>query len=156
MRSSVNVHPLREAIGSHLGQVLTPEVATSIELQALAAVSRPPDDHRAVEVHGGDEDSGGVLAVVTRIRGGYELESHQHAHGHLSVLAKGTADVTVNGVTTRYTGPCHVTVPPGSTHAVNAVTDVVWYCLWAQENAPREQIQESLSVVNAAALEASQ
>jgi quercetin dioxygenase-like cupin family protein len=152
----VNIHPLRDAIGAHLGQVLTPEVATAIELQALAAASQPPEDHRAVEVHGGDADSGGVLAVVTRIRGGYELESHQHAHGHLSVLAKGTADVTVDGVVTRYTGPCHVSIPPGTKHAVSAVTDVVWYCLWADDNAPRQQIEDALSVAKASMQEDAQ
>lgn len=146
----MNVHPLREAIGAHLGQVLTPEVAASIELAALAAATNAADDHRVVEVHGGDKDSGGVLAVVTRIRGGYQLEAHRHDHGHLSVLAKGTADVIVNGVSTRFTGPCHVTIPPDSQHEVHAVTDVVWYCLWAEENAPKSEIEKSLQVLEAA------
>ncbi|NWF45366.1 hypothetical protein F3K02_08910 [Hydrogenophaga sp. D2P1] len=146
--TEMHIHPLREAIGAHLGQVLTPEVATSIELAAMAA-AKDTNDHRAVEVYGGDVDSGGVLAVVTHIDGGFQLESHRHAHGHMSVLAKGTADVTINGVTTRYSGPTHVCVPPDSQHEVHAVTDVVWYCLWSEKDAPREQIEQSLHVIEA-------
>jgi hypothetical protein len=149
----VNVHPLREAIGAHLGQVLTPEVATSIELAALAA-ARDSGERKVVEIAGGDEKSGGVLAVVTRIPGGYELESHKHDHGHLSVLANGTADVIVDGVCQRFTGPCHVTIPPGSKHEIHAVTDVVWYCLWAQDSAPTQAIADSIKVMESLEVEA--
>jgi quercetin dioxygenase-like cupin family protein len=139
------IHPLREALGSRLGQVLTAEVATAIELEALASVES--ESHRAVEVYGGDANSGGVLAVVTHIRGGFRLEAHRHDHGHLSVLAKGTADVTINGYTTRYTGPTHVCVPADSQHEVRAVTDVVWYCLWAEDAAPLDEVEDSLRVI---------
>ena len=112
------------------------------------------DKDRAVRFHGGDVDSGNVFAVETRIPSGFELEAHKHQHGHLSILASGTADVTIDGKTERVTGPCTVTVPANTQHKVVSVTQVVWYCLWADDLAPKEQAMESLNVVEAAISEA--
>lgn len=107
-------------------------------------------DDRAIRIHGGDVDSGNVLAIETRIPAGMQLEAHRHAHGHLSVLAQGVADVTIDGKTCRYTGPCAVSVPANTEHRVVSVTPVVWYCLWADDLAPREQAAESLRIVESA------
>jgi quercetin dioxygenase-like cupin family protein len=105
------------------------------------------NNDRAVQFHGGDEESGHVFAVETRIKEGFQLEAHRHAHGHLSVLAQGTADVTIDGKTQRYTGPCVVSVPANTQHKVVSITPVVWYCLWADHLAPKEQAYESLHVI---------
>lgn len=110
---------------------------------------------RAVQFHGGDEDSGNVFAVETRIPPGLKLEAHRHAHGHLSVLAQGTADVTIDGKTKRFTGPCVVTVPANTQHEVVSVTPVVWFCLWADHLAPKQQAMDSLHVIEAGIAEAS-
>lgn len=100
-----------------------------------------------IQFHGGDSESGNVFAVETRAPAGYLLESHQHAHSHMSVLVSGTADVTIDGKTERMTGYRLLTVPADTHHSVQAVTDVVWLCLWADRLAPKEQAVESLKLV---------
>lgn len=100
-----------------------------------------------IQFHGGDAESGNVFAVETRAEAGYLLESHVHAHSHMSVLVSGTADVTIAGETKRLTGYQLLTVPANTQHTVRAVTDVVWLCLWADHLAPKEQATESLKLV---------
>ena len=101
-----------------------------------------------IQFHGGDVDSGNVFAVETRAPAGHLLESHVHAHSHMSVLVSGTADVTIDGKTERLTGYKLLTVPANTHHCVHAVTDIVWLCLWADRLAPKEQAEESLKLVS--------
>jgi quercetin dioxygenase-like cupin family protein len=100
-----------------------------------------------INFHGGDSDSGEVFVVETLAEAGMVLESHKHEHSHLSVLVSGTADVTVDGKTERMTGYRLVSIPANTVHKVQAVTDVVWLCLWADSVAPKEQAMESLRLV---------
>ena len=104
---------------------------------------------RAVQFHGGDEDSGNVFLVETRIPAGLQLEAHRHSHGHMSILAQGVADVTIAGKTERFTGPCTVTVPANTEHKVVSVTPVVWYCAWADHLAPKQEAMDSIHVIEA-------
>jgi len=97
-----------------------------------------------INFHGGDETTGHVAAVETFAPAGMLLEAHRHSHAHLSVLAVGVADVTIAGETTRREGPCVVVVPADTEHCVRAVTDVAWYCLWADSLTPLAQVEESL------------
>ena len=99
-----------------------------------------------INFHGGDDSSGNVFAVETFAPAGMMLESHVHEHSHLSVLAFGTALVTIDGSPMEITGPCVVTVPARTSHSVQAVTDIAWYCLWAGDLAPREQAEQSLKL----------
>jgi quercetin dioxygenase-like cupin family protein len=100
-----------------------------------------------IQFHGGDAESGNVFAVETRAEAGYLLESHEHAHSHMSVLVSGTADVTIDGKAERLTGYKLLTIPANTRHSVRAVTDVVWLCLWADAIAPKQQAVESLKLV---------
>jgi len=102
-----------------------------------------------IQFHGGDAESGNVFAVETRAEAGYVLESHVHAHSHMSVLVSGTADVTIDGKTERMTGYRVLAIPANTRHCVEAVTDVVWLCLWADEVAPKRLAEESLRLVRA-------
>lgn len=102
-----------------------------------------------IQFHGGDADSGKVFVVETVAEAGYVLESHQHEHGHLSVLVSGTADVTVDGKTERMSGYRMVSIPANTAHKVQAVTDIVWLCLWADAVAPKAQALESLHLLDA-------
>lgn len=104
----------------------------------------------AVAFHGGDEASGSVFVIETRAPAGTVLEAHRHRHGHVSVLAMGTARVTLAGVTTEHTGPCVVIVPPDTEHRVQAVTDIVWYCNWAADVVDYEAARDSVRVVREA------
>lgn len=104
-------------------------------------------DPLEINFHGGDEDSGNVFAVETFAKAGYRLESHVHPHSHMSVLVSGTADVTIDGKTERITGYKLVTVPRDTVHKVEAVTDIIWLCLWADDLAPKELAEDSLKLV---------
>lgn len=100
-----------------------------------------------IQFHGGDAESGNVFAVQTRAEAGHLLESHVHAHSHMSVLVSGEADVTIDGKTERMAGYRLLTVPANTHHSVRAVTDVVWLCLWADHLAPKALAEESLKLV---------
>jgi quercetin dioxygenase-like cupin family protein len=100
-----------------------------------------------ISYHGADEQSGNVFVVETVAKAGMMLQSHQHAHGHLSVLVSGTALVDIDGHTEQMTGYRLVTIPPGVRHSICAVTDVIWLCLWSGDEAPRDQVVESLKLV---------
>lgn len=102
-----------------------------------------------IQFFGGDDQSGNVFVVETKAEAGYVLESHKHEHSHTSVLVSGTADVTVDGITTRMTGYKLITIPKDTVHKVQAVTDVVWLCLWSGDLAPRELAEESLKLIPA-------
>ena len=79
-----------------------------------------------IQFFGGDEDSGKVFVVETKVDAGYMIESHKHYHAHTSVLVSGTADVTVDGVTKRMSGYKLVFIPKDTVHTIVAVTDVIW------------------------------
>jgi len=100
-----------------------------------------------IQFFGGDEDSGKVFVVETKVDGGYMIESHKHHHAHTSVLVSGTADVTINGVTERMTGYKIVTIPKDTTHTIVAVTDVIWLCLWADDQVCNEEAKQALELV---------
>ena len=101
-----------------------------------------------VKFYGGDADSGNLFAIETRAAGGQLLESHVHAHGHLSVLVSGIADVTIAGETKRLKGYQVVTVPANTAHKVVAVTDMVWLCLWADDLVNKQQAEDWLKIAN--------
>ena len=100
-----------------------------------------------IQFFGGDEDSGKVFVVETKIDAGYLIGSHKHRHAHTSVLVSGIADVTVDEVTTRMTGYKLVTIPKDTTHSIAAVTDVIWLCLWADDQVSSEEAKEALELV---------
>ncbi len=104
-------------------------------------------EESSLRFHGGDEESGNVFVVETRAKAGAILESHQHAHGHLSVLVSGTAEVTIDGVPELMTGYRMVTIPANTVHKIQAVTDVIWLCLWADDLADKQQAEDSLKLV---------
>ncbi len=87
---------------------------------------------------------GGVYAKETRIPAGKVLEQHRHPHDHLSILARGTAVVRVDGVGQLYRGPACVLIKAGKVHSVEARTDVIWYCVHATECTDPAQVDHEL------------
>lgn len=102
-----------------------------------------------LQFFGGDEDSGKVFVVETKVDAGYMIESHKHRHAHTSILVSGTADITIDGKTERLTGYRLLTIPKDTTHTVIAVTDVIWLCLWADDEVCKEEAKEALELVKA-------
>jgi len=71
----------------------------------------------------------GVYAKETRIPAGVELIQHSHAHSHLSILAAGSALVDCDGEIKSYTAPACIEIKAGVSHRVEAITDVLWFCV---------------------------
>lgn len=68
-------------------------------------------------------------AKEARIKAGRRLVQHMHPFDHLSVLASGTAIVEIDGARTTHVGPTCLRITKGKAHGVEAVTDVVWFCI---------------------------
>ena len=83
---------------------------------------------------------GGVYAKETRIPADMRLQQHEHSHDHLSILASGTVEVTVSGVTQRYTAPACLTIAAGKAHEVVSITDAVWFCVWETKETDPDKI----------------
>ncbi len=89
---------------------------------------------------------GGVYAKEMKIPKGYSIIQHAHRYDHLSVLAKGTAQVVSQGYVSTYNAPACITIPAGKLHGIEAVTDVLWYCIHATECDDPEEVDEQLIV----------
>jgi quercetin dioxygenase-like cupin family protein len=99
-----------------------------------------------IRFFGGDEQDGRVFVVETKAAAGLTLESHQHSHAHTSVLVSGKARVTIDGAVQELDGYQILTVPANTQHKVEAITDIVWLCLWADDVAPRGQAEQSVKM----------
>jgi quercetin dioxygenase-like cupin family protein len=81
--------------------------------------------------------AGHGYAKRARMRRGTVLESHEHPVPHLSILASGTVRLTAGAKVDILSGDACVTIEAGVVHRIEALTDVVWYCLHAV--APEDQ-----------------
>ena len=71
-------------------------------------------------------------------------QSHRHEFDHISALFAGTADVAVDGVTTRYTAPAFIMVRAHKEHLFVAVTDITWFCVHETEETDADKIDATL------------
>ena len=88
--------------------------------------------------------SSGVYAKECLIPSGLILTQHKHAFDHLSILASGTAMITVEGVESIKVGPVAITIEAGKEHSVRSITDVAWFCIHATDVTDPEKVDESL------------
>lgn len=87
---------------------------------------------------------GGVYAKETRIPAGLCLQQHIHAHDHLSILAEGVVEVTVDGRAQCYRSPAAITIAAGKSHQVKALVNSVWYCVHATEETDPDKVDAVL------------
>jgi quercetin dioxygenase-like cupin family protein len=80
---------------------------------------------------------------------GYRAVSHKHKYDHLSILAQGSASVSLGAgpgaIRRMYTAPAVVTIEAGAEHEIYAFSDAVWYCIHAvkdKENNDKVLIEE--------------
>lgn len=91
-----------------------------------------------------------VFAVETRAPAGWLLGQHAHEHDHLSFLASGTCELTVDGAAELIEGPAMLTLKAGKAHAVRALTPIVWLCLWGSGFGMQAEARESLKLLEGA------
>lgn len=95
----------------------------------------------AIEHHFG----GGVYVKETRIPAGTKLQQHAHRHEHLSWLSSGEVVVSINGEDQpAIQGPCMVKVAAHQVHAVRALTDATWLCIWSTHETDPEKVDEAI------------
>jgi quercetin dioxygenase-like cupin family protein len=75
--------------------------------------------------------STGVYAKRMVIPQGYEAFSHAHAYDHISILAQGVALVTTDDTEQVYEQGSCITIKAGVHHRIQALEDVVWFCIHA-------------------------
>jgi quercetin dioxygenase-like cupin family protein len=100
-----------------------------------------------IHFHGGDAEHGDVFMVETHAPAGHVLEQHAHDKAHMSYLVRGEALVEVDGISTKYTGPCVLAIAAHKVHAVHALTGITWLCLWATDEKIQQQAKDSLKLV---------
>lgn len=81
------------------------------------------------------QEVSGVLAHIHDVAEGTLLDKHVHDYDHMSVLARGTAVVTIVNPA-RTEEETHVmnagefiVIKAGYTHQIYAATDIIWYCI---------------------------
>jgi hypothetical protein len=77
--------------------------------------------------------SSGLYAKETFIPKDSWLMQHAHKFDHLSVLAQGSVELIIDGVTSVIEAPACLTILAGKHHGIRSLTDVVWYCIHATE-----------------------
>jgi quercetin dioxygenase-like cupin family protein len=97
-------------------------------------------DDLSIVHHFGDNE----YIKETHIPAGTELEQHKHKHSHLSVLVKGKASVTVDGVTSTYDGYHTMLIGAHKSHKVTALTDCTWLCVWGTTEKDVSKIDDGL------------
>lgn len=75
----------------------------------------------------------GLYAKRIEIPAGGVALQHSHHYDHISILASGQAYVTVDDSMTLYTGPAEIVIKKGKNHAIEALNDIVWYCIHNEE-----------------------
>jgi quercetin dioxygenase-like cupin family protein len=85
---------------------------------------------------------GGVYAKETFIPKEKWLVQHKHKFDHLSVLAKGSIELIVDGQASVIHAPACITISAGKHHGVKSLTDGVWYCIHATDCIDEDEIDE--------------
>lgn len=77
--------------------------------------------------------SGREYAKQMTLPARHYAETHSHNFDHLSILARGTVIVTIDGAEETHVGPACLTIRAGQVHRIEALTDSVWFCVHAHE-----------------------
>lgn len=74
---------------------------------------------------------GGTYARRQILKAGASISTHKHKFDHMSILAKGVANVTVDGVSIIYNAPTVIEVKAEKAHRIESLEEVHWYCIHA-------------------------
>lgn len=86
----------------------------------------------------------GLYAKEARIPCGMKLAKHMHTFTHFSILAKGRVYVIADDVGAIYEAPACIEIKANVPHMVEALTDVVWYCVHATDEKDEDKIDKVL------------
>lgn len=86
----------------------------------------------------------GVYAKQVNIPAGRTLVQHRHTFDHMSILAEGHARVMLGERVREYWAPAVINIPANKHHAVESVTDCVWYCVHHTHETDPEKIDHAV------------
>lgn len=89
----------------------------------------------------------GQYIKETRIPAGYELGKHTHAFSHFSILAEGSAILTVDGAPQLLKAPAIVNVAAGAMHSIRALTAITWLCTHALSESEFDTDPEKIDAI---------
>lgn len=170
----MNVHPLREAIGSHLGQVLTPEVAAEIELAARSVVDDAPGYlvlsdptqllslkvNRLAETLLGmppvdcpvrHHFSPGLYAREITIPTGTLLIGARHKQPSLVIVSRGRLVIATDNGPREVCAGDTLHCAPGMQNAAYAIEETQWTNIWlnANDETDTDKLVESIAFIKA-------
>ena len=76
----------------------------------------------------------GVYAREMHLKRGMTAETHSHKFDHMSILAQGVAEITVDGEVYIYEAPAVVNIQAEKKHSIHALESTVWFCIHPSEN----------------------
>jgi len=88
--------------------------------------------------------SDNVYARQMMMPAGYKVDTHKHNYDHLSILARGTALVKVDGNEQLYIAPACISIEKDKVHEIIAIDDMVWFCIHSTEEKDTSKIDEVL------------
>ena len=81
-----------------------------------------------------------IYAKEMTLPKGHVALSHRHSYSHLSCLAQGECIVYTNGEQNSYKAPAMIEIKAGVEHQIEAVEDVVWFCIHATDEKDVDKI----------------
>jgi len=88
--------------------------------------------------------SNGLYAKESRFSAGMAILKHTHSFSHLSILAAGKVAVLRGAEIDIVDAPACIEIKAGLTHGVKAITDCVWFCIHATDEADPSKVDEIL------------
>ena len=88
--------------------------------------------------------SDGVYAKQLTLLKGHIALTHKHIYDHLSILAQGEVELTLDGIKTRFTAPTCIDIKAGIEHQIEALTDSTFFCVHSSNEKDINKIDETL------------
>jgi quercetin dioxygenase-like cupin family protein len=88
--------------------------------------------------------AGGTYAKRVDMAAGCKIKKHQHSYDHLSILARGSIELTAGGKTTWHSAPDELMIKAGIDHEIKAMSDCTWYCIHATEETDPDSVDRVL------------
>ena len=86
----------------------------------------------------------GLYAKEMTLLKGYTALTHKHKYSHFSFLAKGKVFVQTHSARSIYIAPQLIEIKANEEHSVEALEDVLWYCIHATDETDETHIDDVL------------
>ena len=162
----MTIPPIRLALGKHLGQVLTPELAYSIECQAapgaispvvavdsaalvtieqIEALEREMLKGEQIDLPVRDFFSHKCYARELFIPAGTVLIGRVHKFQNLNIMSMGELSVLTDDGIKRIKAPYTVSSPPGTKRVAFAHADTLWTTIHGTELTDVDEIEQAFT-----------